>query len=116
VTLDEACKAVRNGSAQAALVAGINLIATGATADDLEGEAVVAVFIKPLSDAVRDGNPIQAVIRAASSDSSDAEVVEVSLLSPSRWIVRFEHGRRVCETNSGHAVFRCPYRWELLSA
>ncbi|ETR98315.1 hypothetical protein M419DRAFT_38585 [Trichoderma reesei RUT C-30] len=78
VTLDEACKAVRNGSAQAALVAGINLIATGATADDLEGEAVVAVFIKPLSDAVRDGNPIQAVIRAASSDSSDAEVVECS--------------------------------------
>ena len=83
MALDEACKAVWNGNAKAALVAGINLIATGGTVDDVEGEAVVAVFIKPLSDAVRDGNPIQAVIRAAGPDSRDTTVVEVSFL-PSR--------------------------------
>lgn len=80
VALDEACEAVRNGNAKAALVAGINLIATGATVDDVEEEAVIAVFIKPLSDAVRDGNPIQAVICAATSDSGDAAVIDVSFL------------------------------------
>ena len=35
--------------------------------DSPEGEAVVAVFIKPVSDAIRDRNPIQAVICATST-------------------------------------------------
>jgi 3-oxoacyl-(acyl-carrier-protein) synthase len=32
-----------------------------------EGEAVAAIFIKPLNHAIRDGNPIQAIIRATSA-------------------------------------------------
>jgi acyl transferase domain-containing protein len=32
------------------------------------GEAINAIFIKPLSDAIRDGNPIRAVIRATASN------------------------------------------------
>ncbi|UKZ76546.1 putative PKS/NRPS-like protein biosynthetic cluster [Trichoderma virens FT-333] len=68
LALHEACNALRNGDAKAALVAGINLMTTTETPmDALDREAVVAVFIKPVSDAIRDGNPIQAVICATSA-------------------------------------------------
>ncbi|KAL7925984.1 hypothetical protein ACQKWADRAFT_281452 [Trichoderma austrokoningii] len=68
LALHKACNNIKNGNAQAALVAGINLVATSADNVDVrEREAVVAVFIKPLSHAIRDGNPIQAVIRATSA-------------------------------------------------
>lgn len=33
------------------------------------GEAITAVYIKPLEDAIRDGNPIRSVIRATGSNS-----------------------------------------------
>jgi acyl transferase domain-containing protein len=51
-----------------------------ATADGFaRAEAVTAVYIKPLRDAIRDGNPIRAVIRgtATNSDGNSA-----SLMSP----------------------------------
>lgn len=68
LALHEACIAIKNGDAKAALVAGINLMpAVEMDADASEREAVVAVFIKPMNDAIRDGNPIQAVICATNT-------------------------------------------------
>lgn len=68
LALHEACIAIKNGDAKAALVAGINLMtAADADEDDAEREAVVAVFIKPMNDAIRHGNPIQAVICATNT-------------------------------------------------
>ncbi|KAJ4861724.1 AMP-binding enzyme domain-containing protein [Trichoderma breve] len=68
LALHEACIAIKNSDAKAALVAGINLMtAADADEDNAEREAVVAVFIKPMNDAIRDGNPIQAVICATNT-------------------------------------------------
>ncbi|KAK5987505.1 Highly reducing polyketide synthase gloL [Cladobotryum mycophilum] len=87
-----ACQALHNGDCTAAIVAGTNLILspnmtmemgehgvlspTGscktfdANADGYaRGEAVNAVLIKPLEDAVRDGDPIRAVIRSTAVNS-----------------------------------------------
>lgn len=87
VALHEACRAMERGDASAAVVAGTSLILSpngvatftsagvlspdascktfDASADGYaRGEAITAVFIKPLSSALRDGNPVRAVIRA----------------------------------------------------
>ncbi|KAG6011444.1 Type I Iterative PKS [Claviceps lovelessii] len=89
VALNEACAAIHKGDCESALVGTSNLIlAPGITmavdengvlssdgscktfsaeADGTaRGEGVAAIFIKPLADAIRDGNPVQAVIRATS--------------------------------------------------
>ncbi|KAK3328126.1 polyketide synthase [Cercophora scortea] len=87
VGLHEACNAIRSGECDSALVMGTNLIISptmtvalteqgvlspaglcksfDASADGyVRGEAVNAVYIKNLSDAMRDGDPIRGVIRA----------------------------------------------------
>ncbi|KAJ5675621.1 polyketide synthase [Penicillium macrosclerotiorum] len=92
VALHEACLAINRGDCEAAIVGGANLImAPGMTTAMTEqgvlapdgscktfsadangyarGEAVTAIFIKPLADAIRDGNPVRAVIRATASNS-----------------------------------------------
>ncbi|KAJ5768714.1 Acyl transferase/acyl hydrolase/lysophospholipase [Penicillium odoratum] len=92
VALHEACVAVSRGDCEGAIVGGANLImAPGMTAAMSEqgvlapdgscktfsadangyarGEAVSAIFIKPLAEAIRDGNPVRAVIRATASNS-----------------------------------------------
>ncbi|KAJ5740086.1 Acyl transferase/acyl hydrolase/lysophospholipase [Penicillium manginii] len=92
VALHEACVAIERGDCESAVVGGANLIlGPGMTAAMSEqgvlspdgscntfsanangyarGEAVSAVFIKPLSAAIQDGNPIRAVIRATASNS-----------------------------------------------
>ncbi|KAI0900051.1 fatty acid synthase S-acetyltransferase [Annulohypoxylon nitens] len=89
VGLNEACMAISRGDCEAALIGGVNLILgpnmttalaeQGVISNDgscktfsaeangyARGEAVTAIFIKPLSDALRDGNPVRAVIRATS--------------------------------------------------
>ncbi|KAI1173516.1 fatty acid synthase S-acetyltransferase [Nemania sp. FL0916] len=89
VALNEACMAISNGNCEGALVGGVNLIlgpamtiamteqgvlspsgsckSFSADADGYaRGEAVTAVYVKPLADAIRDGNPVRAVIRATS--------------------------------------------------
>ncbi|KAI1379651.1 fatty acid synthase S-acetyltransferase [Hypoxylon crocopeplum] len=89
VGLNEACMAISRGDCEAALIGGANLILgpsmTTALAEQgiiskdgscktfsadangyARGEAVTAIYVKPLSAAIRDGNPIRAVIRATS--------------------------------------------------
>ncbi|KAI0172149.1 fatty acid synthase S-acetyltransferase [Hypoxylon sp. FL1284] len=89
VGLNEACMAISRGDCEAALIGGVNLILSpsmttamteqGIVSKDgscktfsadangyARGEAVTAIYVKPLSDAIRDGNPVRAVIRATS--------------------------------------------------
>ena len=92
VAVHEACRAMQNGDCNAALVGGANLILApgmttamteqGVLASDgacktfsaeadgyARGEAITAVFLKPVSAALRDGNPIRAVIRSTATNS-----------------------------------------------
>ncbi|KAF9872330.1 polyketide synthase [Colletotrichum karsti] len=92
IGLHEACMSISHGQCNSALVAGSNLIMApsifvsmseqgvlspngscrtfdAAANGYARGEAVNVVFIKRLSDAIRDGNPIRAVIRGTSSNA-----------------------------------------------
>ncbi|KZZ87545.1 polyketide synthase [Moelleriella libera RCEF 2490] len=92
ICVNEAFQALQNGLCDGAVIGGSNLImAPGMTAFMTEkgvlspdgscktfsadangyarGEAITAVFIKPLDAAIRDGNPIRAVIRNIVSNS-----------------------------------------------
>lgn len=89
--LDQACQSVASGACSGAVVAGSNIILTPTMTTIMSenmvlspegecktfdadangyarGECVNAIFIKKLDDAVRDGDPIRAVIRAAASN------------------------------------------------
>src|SRR2546430_3559973 len=91
VALHEACVAIERGDCVSAIVGGTNLILrpscttmmseegvlspdgsckTFSTAANgyARGEAIVGVFVKPLEDAIRDGNSIRAVIRATATN------------------------------------------------
>ncbi|KAK4206787.1 hypothetical protein QBC37DRAFT_457526 [Rhypophila decipiens] len=92
VALHDACTAINSGECEAAIVAGCNLILSPrmtATMQDMglaspsgychtfdaaadgyaRGEAVSAVYLKKLSDALRDGDPVRSVIRATTVNS-----------------------------------------------
>ncbi|CAG8152229.1 unnamed protein product [Penicillium salamii] len=92
VALHEACLALSRGDCEAAIIGGANLIlGPGMTTSMAEqgvlspdgscktfsadangyarGEGISAIFIKPLANALRDNNPIRAVIRATASAS-----------------------------------------------
>ncbi|KAK2596769.1 hypothetical protein QQS21_006164 [Conoideocrella luteorostrata] len=89
--LSDACKAISSGECESAIVGGASIILgpdttiqvgeQGALSPDgscksfsakangyARAEAVSAIYIKPLSAAFRDGNPVRAVIRAAASN------------------------------------------------
>ncbi|KAJ5761957.1 Acyl transferase/acyl hydrolase/lysophospholipase [Penicillium nucicola] len=91
VALHEACMSLSRGDCEGAIVGGANLMLcpglTTALADEMvlapdgscktfssdangyaRGEAVSAVFIKPLAEAIRHGSPVRAVIRATASN------------------------------------------------
>ena len=91
IGLHEACQAIYSGECHSAIVAGTNLIMTptmtiamteqgvlsptglcmtfDAKADGYaRAEAINAVYIKKLSDAINDGDPIRAVIRATTTN------------------------------------------------
>ena len=91
VGLHLACEAIQRGDCSSAIVGGMNLImslfspmamiehgalspnafikAYDASADGYaQAEAINAISIKKLDDAIRDGNPIRAVIRATASN------------------------------------------------
>lgn len=92
VALHQAAEAVRRGTCTSAMALGVNLITSAnmsvnftnagllspsgkcktfdLSADGYgRGEAVNAVFVKTLRDALRDGNPIRAVIRASGTNN-----------------------------------------------
>nr|ALQ32767.1 putative polyketide synthase [Fusarium aywerte] len=92
IALHEAMRAIRAGDCSGAIVAGTNLIFSptmsmamteqgvlspdascktfDATANGYaRGEAINAIFLKPLDNALHDGDPIRAVVRATSSNS-----------------------------------------------
>lgn len=89
--LNDACKAISSGECDGAIVGGASIILgpsttiqvgeQGALAPDgsckafsakangyARAEAVSAVYVKPLSAALRDGNPVRAVVRAVASN------------------------------------------------
>ncbi|KAI9170607.1 Lovastatin diketide synthase LovF 15 [Paramyrothecium foliicola] len=90
--LSDACAAIQRGICEGAIVAGGNLVLAPGTTQSMtekgilspegscksfsadadgyaRGEAFTAVFLKPLDAAIRDGNPIRGVIRAAVANS-----------------------------------------------
>lgn len=91
VGLNEACMAIAKGDCTSAIVGGTNLILApdlvtrladqGILSPDgscktfsaaangyARGEAIVSIYIKPLSAALRDGNPIRSVITGSASN------------------------------------------------
>lgn len=104
--LHNASNALRNKECSAAVVAGVNLVLTvdqhmntaklgvlsptstchtfDASADGYgRAEGVGAVYLKRLSDAVRDGDPIRAVIRS-SATNNNGRVPAVGITHPNR--------------------------------
>ncbi|KAH8890708.1 KR domain-containing protein [Thozetella sp. PMI_491] len=104
--LHNACNALRNNECVGALVGGVNLIITvdqhmntaklgvlsptstchtfDESADGYgRADAVGAVYLKRLSDAVRDGDPIRGVIRS-SAVNSNGKVPAVGITHPNR--------------------------------
>ncbi|KAK5657863.1 hypothetical protein OQA88_2411 [Cercophora sp. LCS_1] len=94
--LHQAVLAIRSGSCPSAVVAGANVIITprtsvamtqfGLLASDgncktfdaaadgfARGESVCAIYIKRLDEAIRDGNPVRAVIRACDSNADGGD-------------------------------------------
>ncbi|GLI78239.1 type I iterative PKS [Penicillium ochrochloron] len=90
--LHEACQALRQGECSGAIVAGTNLILAPTTTVGMcevgvlsrdgrcktfdaaadgygRGEAINAIYIKRLDDAIRDGDPIRALIRSTAVNS-----------------------------------------------
>ncbi|KAL0935770.1 KR domain-containing protein [Colletotrichum truncatum] len=103
VALHEACRAIRRGDCSSAIVGGANLIlAPGMTQAMSEqgvlspegscktfsadadgygrGEAVSALYIKPLDAALRDGNPVRAIIKQTATNA-DGKTQGVSMPS-----------------------------------
>ena len=88
--------AIRDGSCPSAIVAGANIIITPRTSISMSmlgllapdgncktfdasangfarGESVCAMYLKPLDNAIRDGNPVRAVIRACDSNADGGD-------------------------------------------
>ncbi|KAL6861988.1 KR domain-containing protein [Trichoderma novae-zelandiae] len=104
--LHNACNALRNRECEGAIVGGVNLIITvdqhmntaklgvlsptstchtfDASADGYgRADAVGAVYLKRLSDAIRDGDPIRGVIRS-SATNSNGKVPAAGITHPNR--------------------------------
>lgn len=59
---------MRSGSAKSAIVVASSVMPVSKDGAE-KGEAVSAVYIKTLPDAIRDGHPIRAIIRASTAAS-----------------------------------------------
>ncbi|KAF5025548.1 hypothetical protein F66182_2356 [Fusarium sp. NRRL 66182] len=104
IGLNEACSAIAKGDCTSAIVGGTNLITSpaltmassehGVLSPDgscktfsaeangyARSEAFSAVFIKPLEDAIRDGNPVRAVIKGIATNS-DGKTNGIALPNP----------------------------------
>lgn len=103
VALHEACVAISRGDCDSAIVGGANLIMASASTMSIteqnvlskdgscktfsadadgyaRGEAIVAVYIKRLDDALRDENPIRAIIRETAINHN-GKTSEMTVLS-----------------------------------
>lgn len=131
VGLHEACQGLRTGQCSSAVVAGTNLILTptmtsvmnqngvlspsgqcqtfDANADGYgRGEAINAVYIKRLSDALKDGDSVRAVIRstAVNFDGRTAVMTNPSGIAQETLIrTAYKHAQihNICDT----AFFEC---------
>ncbi|KAL4998919.1 hypothetical protein BDV10DRAFT_200929 [Aspergillus recurvatus] len=131
VGLDLACQAIRNGDCEGALIGGVNLIfsptmtlalseqgvlsPTGtcktfdAAADGYaRGEAVNMVYVKRLSQALQDGDPVRAVIRGTSvnCDGRTQGMITPSSTSQEALIRRAYQAARI-KNMSDTALFEC---------
>jgi len=131
VGLHEACQGLYSGECSSALVAGTNLIFTptmttsmsdnmvisksgicrtfDAAADGYgRGEAVNAIFIKPLDKAVRDGDPVRAVIRssAVNCDGKTPSITTPGSAAQER-LIRRAYRKAGIDNVSQTAFFEC---------
>lgn len=87
VALHEACCAILSGNAKSAIVMASSVIPVSEDGAE-KGEAVSAVYIKTLHDAIRDGNPIRAVIRASTAASIAASHDQDAAVQASEKLIR----------------------------
>ncbi|KAE8154183.1 polyketide synthase [Aspergillus avenaceus] len=131
VGLHEACQALYSGECSSAVVAGTNLIITptmttsmsdnmvispsgicrtfDAKADGYgRGEAVNAIFIKPLDAALKDGDPVRAVIRstAVNCDGKTPGITTPGSLAQER-LVRRAYRKAQIDDLSRTGFFEC---------
>ncbi|KAI1613463.1 KR domain-containing protein [Exophiala viscosa] len=131
IGLHEACGAIARGDCTSAIVGGANMILgpsltqamteQGVLSPDgscksfdaeangyARAEAINAVYVKPLEDALRDGNPIRAVIRGTSSNS-DGKTIGISQPSAASHedMMRKAYSLAGIETLSDTAYIEC---------
>lgn len=90
IGVNEACLAIARGDCTSAIVGGTNIMAPAVTAAETQqgvlspdgscnvfsdktngyarGEGVVAIYLKPSSEAIRDGNPVRAVVTGSATN------------------------------------------------
>jgi acyl transferase domain-containing protein len=132
VGLHEACIALQAGDCTSAIVAGTNLIFTptmtttmsdngvlapdgicktfDAAADGYgRGEAINALYIKPLKEALRAGDPVRAVIRASSTncDGKTPSITTPGSESQKRLILQKAYQRAGIDDITETAFFEC---------
>jgi acyl transferase domain-containing protein len=131
VGLHEACQALYSGECSSAIVAGTNLILAPTmtttmsenlvlspsgicrTFDEMadgygRGEAINAIYIKRLDDAIRSNDPIRAVIRATSTncDGKTPGITTPGSLTQER-LIRNTYKKACIENISQTAFFEC---------
>ncbi|KAF4208764.1 hypothetical protein CNMCM8927_008713 [Aspergillus lentulus] len=129
--LHEACQALQTGSCSSAIVAGTNMLLTpsmSVTMSDnmvlspdglcktfdanangyARGEAVNAVYIKTLEEAIADGDPIRAVIRATSAnyDGRTAKIFAPDIAGQER-LIRKAYERAQIDNIAETAFVEC---------
>ncbi|OJZ83134.1 hypothetical protein ASPFODRAFT_142034 [Aspergillus luchuensis CBS 106.47] len=131
VSLHEACQGLRSGQCSAAIVAGTNLILTptmtsvmnqigvlspsgkcktfDATADGYgRGEAVNAVYVKRLSDALKDGDSVRAVIRSTAVNFDGKTAVITNPSGPAQEaLIRSAYKQAQIDRISDTGFFEC---------
>jgi acyl transferase domain-containing protein len=129
--LHDACQALYEGDCKAAIVAGANLIFTPTISTSLSdyramasdgicktfdaaadgygrGEAVTAILIKRLDHAIRDGDPVRAVIRATALNCDGRQEPQGAPKARTQEdVIRDAYARAGIEEISRTAFFEC---------
>ncbi|KAL4997475.1 thiolase-like protein [Aspergillus recurvatus] len=115
IGVNEACMSIARGDCTSAIVGGTNIIMAPAfTAAKSEqgvlspdgscntfsanangyarGEGIVAIYLKPLADAVRDGNPVRAVVTGLAANHNGHKPQTLSLRGEICCTLRMLHG------------------------